>query len=475
MPSTPSNNPTLAYSYSYDRFGNRWNQTVTTGTGRPVSLTFDGNNRINTGGYRYDAVGNLMMDSLNCYTYDAENRLTSVAPQTAGGCGVCGATTMNYLYDPDGRRVARLQNGSIVKQYYYDAAGHMITEADANGATLRAEIYAGSRHLATWTGNATYFNHADWLGTERARSDSSGNRCETITSLPFGDGQSTSGSCTPTPTFFTGKERDSESGLDYFGTRYFGGGNSLGRFMTPDDFFKDSHVDDPQSWNEYAYARNNPLRYVDPNGENATITTNCTTTEDDKTTCQVNISASFAIYAASGSVTQDQLNQAATAMENAIDNAWTGSFTQNGITYNVTTQVSVSVAADKDAAVKTGAQNVIGMINGPPAKNEDADVSHRPLLGGTGGPDTGRMNINDVGGVAAHEFTHLLGVNDKQGPYLSNTNGREWPNPIHATSQDFRWGIKEATTQVSKMKDAGNLPSDYHIQTTVRAPRVWWK
>ena len=74
--------------------------------------------------------------------------------QDVTGKGVCAATAMSYLYDPDGRRVAKLHQGSIVKQYYYDAAGHMITEADASGNTLRGEIYAGSPHLATWTGRA---------------------------------------------------------------------------------------------------------------------------------------------------------------------------------------------------------------------------------------------------------------------------------------------------------------------------------
>ena len=69
-------NPTLAYSYAYDRFGNRWNQTLTKGTGWPMSLTFNGSNQITTAGYRYDAAGNVVMDNVNCYTYDAENRLS---------------------------------------------------------------------------------------------------------------------------------------------------------------------------------------------------------------------------------------------------------------------------------------------------------------------------------------------------------------------------------------------------------------
>jgi len=100
----PPTNPTLAYSYSYDRFGNRWNQTLTTGAGWPVSLTFNGNNRITATGYTYDAAGNVVMDNVNCYTYDAESRLSSVAPVTPPGSGGCGAVTMSYLYDPDGKR-----------------------------------------------------------------------------------------------------------------------------------------------------------------------------------------------------------------------------------------------------------------------------------------------------------------------------------------------------------------------------------
>jgi RHS repeat-associated protein len=62
----------------------------------------------------------------------------------------------------------------------------------------------------------------------------------------------------------TGKERDAESGLDYFGARYYGSG--LGRFTSPDEPFNDQDEKDPQSWNLYAYVRNNPLLYIDPDG-----------------------------------------------------------------------------------------------------------------------------------------------------------------------------------------------------------------
>ncbi|MFZ5927629.1 MAG: RHS repeat-associated core domain-containing protein [Acidobacteriota bacterium] len=62
----------------------------------------------------------------------------------------------------------------------------------------------------------------------------------------------------------TGKERDQETGLDYFGARYFSG--AQGRFTSPDPENANAMASDPQSWNMYAYGRNNPLSYVDPDG-----------------------------------------------------------------------------------------------------------------------------------------------------------------------------------------------------------------
>ena len=61
----------------------------------------------------------------------------------------------------------------------------------------------------------------------------------------------------------TGKVRDNETGLDFFGARYFGG--AQGRFTSPDPkILTARHLTNPQKWNKYAYVTNNPLAMIDP-------------------------------------------------------------------------------------------------------------------------------------------------------------------------------------------------------------------
>ncbi len=79
-----------------------------------------------------------------------------------------------------------------------------------------------------------------------------------------------SGFCTTAqrPAFvprFTGKERDAETGLDYFGARYLSA--AQGRFTSVDPIWiTKERLADPQRLNLYAYGRNNPLKYIDPDG-----------------------------------------------------------------------------------------------------------------------------------------------------------------------------------------------------------------
>jgi RHS repeat-associated protein len=73
---------------------------------------------------------------------------------------------------------------------------------------------------------------------------------------------------------FTGKERDAETGLDYFGARYYS--NGLGRFITPDWAAKPvpvpyAKLGNPQSLNLYSYVINNPLSKCDLDGHDLTV------------------------------------------------------------------------------------------------------------------------------------------------------------------------------------------------------------
>jgi RHS repeat-associated protein len=66
-------------------------------------------------------------------------------------------------------------------------------------------------------------------------------------------------------SFLTLKERDVETGLDYFGARYYG--STQGRFTSIDPLMESAEPTMPQSWNRYSYVLNNPLGYTDPTGE----------------------------------------------------------------------------------------------------------------------------------------------------------------------------------------------------------------
>ena len=79
---------------------------------------------------------------------------------------------------------------------------------------------------------------------------------------------------------FTGKERDAETGFDYLGARYFSG--AQGRFTSPDPLIASAKLEDPQTWNRYVYARNNPLRYTDPLGLYPSPAYNCS---DQNSSC----------------------------------------------------------------------------------------------------------------------------------------------------------------------------------------------
>ena len=246
--SANQNNGQAVYNYVYDIAGNRWQQNGP----HMMVLSFTGNNSTNNNradGYSYDLAGNLLNDGTNAYTYDAENRIITAGPSS-------------YVYDANGRRVRKTIAGGSV-DFLYDIAGNQVAEVSSTGTWNRGEIYAGSRHLATYSNSTTFFSHADWLGTERVRTNVGSGVYETCTNIVFGDWLNCSNN-DPSPAHFTGQEHDFESGLDNFIARHLT--SNMGRFMSPDPANAGTTLEAPQTWNAYSYALNNPLKYIDPSG-----------------------------------------------------------------------------------------------------------------------------------------------------------------------------------------------------------------
>jgi RHS repeat-associated protein len=181
------------------------------------------------------------------YTYDAENRLATFNGSAA-----------TYSYDGDGRRVKKVM-GPATMVLVYDAHGQMVAEYS---------------NPAPPTSAGTSYVTADHLGSTRLVTDSTGTVIARHDYAPFGEeissviggrgGVTGYGVDEGLRQKFTGKERDTESGLDYYGARYFA--PNLGRFVTPDQYMPSADVKDPQGWNRYVLARNSPLRFIDPDG-----------------------------------------------------------------------------------------------------------------------------------------------------------------------------------------------------------------
>jgi RHS repeat-associated protein len=199
--------------------------------------------------YLYDAAGNVFFDGLHSYTYDGENRLTSID----------GGATAQYSYDYSNERVKKVAGGATI--HYIWQGGSPIAEHDgATGHSLSDYILAGRSFVAKLTATGTVYFLRDRLG-ERLEFDSSGNVLGAMGTLPFGEDFAESGQ--QDKHHFTSYERDSESGADYALNRLYSSG--LGRFTTV-DWGKSSSASSPQSLNRYTYALGDPSNLLDPSG-----------------------------------------------------------------------------------------------------------------------------------------------------------------------------------------------------------------
>jgi len=185
--------------------------------------------------------------------------------------------------EPAGRRdrasdsssgTAKMMSASPVGNFYiYSFDGKLLQVYDVYGHLLKDYIYMGDRLIAEYdyVGSRYLYYTPDQINTTRVVTDGVGNIVYSAVHDPYGGIQQTGAGNTYDPQLkFSGKERDAESQLDYFGARYYD--RSQYRFISVDPVVdKATSLINGKRWNLYSYCIDNPITYVDTNGDSAAI------------------------------------------------------------------------------------------------------------------------------------------------------------------------------------------------------------
>jgi RHS repeat-associated protein len=219
------------------------------------------------------------MPSSQSFFNASTNQLTNVTYGPAGNQLAFGGLAFDY--DAEGRQISALQSESPPVTYAYDGLGERVSKSVEGGLTtmyvhdvfgnLAAEYTTGGTAAAPHC--TTCYLSWDHLGSTRMITDQNGVVQARHDYLPFGveipagyaRRSSAWGTADNVTAKFTGKERDTETNLDFFQVRYHG--SAQGRFLSPDplgNFVADPT--NPQSWNLYSYVWNSPLALIDPSG-----------------------------------------------------------------------------------------------------------------------------------------------------------------------------------------------------------------
>ncbi len=263
-------------SYSHP---DQWGNWTCSGSGVCPSLTWNSqNNQLLTIGnysFSYDAAGNMTQDPSNyplqpvhTYQWDAEGRVASVD----------GGSTWSFTYNALGHRVqwASPSGGEL---HLFDPEGNWL--GNANSYTL---VRFGERALVISTGSETDFNHINNIGSTTMWTNHTGSPVEDMLFYPWGDVWQGSGGY----NFAYLPYRDLSTTTDITTARFIS--PNFGRWLSPDPAGQDAaDPSDPQTWNMYAYVRNNPTTLTDPTGLGPAVAgqANCTQGNQGNLHCTV--------------------------------------------------------------------------------------------------------------------------------------------------------------------------------------------
>lgn len=257
--------PAWSEQYQYNPIGNMTYKSdlgamgYGAGGAGPHALTAAGG-----AAYRYDDNGNLASKPGFAYQFDPKDRLARVDRAADGA-------VVQYAYDYRQQRRrktvsvgGRSETTLYVDRYSELRQGRLVKNIYA-GERLVARVFAGA------SGNRTYFYLPDHLGSASVVTDAQGAAVEQSVFYPYGKNRARSGSFN-SEYRFTGKELDGETGLHYFGARYYDSG--AGRFVSVDPLIKDQantfkNPLEAAKIDTYEYSTKNPLKYIDPTGHEA--------------------------------------------------------------------------------------------------------------------------------------------------------------------------------------------------------------
>jgi RHS repeat-associated protein len=246
--------------YGYDVWGNLLEKTGA--NEQPYRATYK-NNQIErdplTGKkIEYDLAGNLTDDGRQQFSYDAAGHQRRAKSQ---------ALDLKQDYDGNGLRAKRLE-GNIATYYVRSTVlgNQVVADLDAAGGVVRSYVYSGFELLAVKDKTGLAWIHADPVTKSKRATNKNGQVIGGIELDPWGNEttgtfETTTGS--KNPRRFTTYERDDNNSDDAMHRRY---NASRGRFDQPDPYRGSVNPSDPQSFNRYAYTKNDPVNHSDPSG-----------------------------------------------------------------------------------------------------------------------------------------------------------------------------------------------------------------
>lgn len=261
-----SDDAQLVTTYTYDQVGNRASQTTGAVT---TTYTYNGLNQLlsktdsdGTVNYTYDGRGNQILEQ-NTEAGTSTEMEYAVTGEMIGLTEYSGETatmTQNNLYDHNGIRIMKTEDGAS-RDYYYDSGACAFT-MDGDNVSI-ANILTPQGAVAGSYRDSTYHTYLkDQQGSTTNIVNENGTLSAAYDYSDFGETTEITESGFDNQVCYTGGIYDDETGLYYLNARYYD--PELGRFISQDTYR--GMPEESDQWHLYAYCANNPINYVDPSG-----------------------------------------------------------------------------------------------------------------------------------------------------------------------------------------------------------------